>query len=195
MVTVLSEAVLLEAVRTIRGGGVIAYPTEYCYGLGCDPDCIPAIRRILDIKRRDRGQGLVLIAADIKQLTPWVDLTERSVRERVQATWPGPITWVVPSKPRASPWLRGGHDTQAVRVTAHPLAAALCRYAQMPLVSTSANRSGQPELRTEYQVRRGLANIDFVVPGAVGDLTGPTIIRDATTGDVIREAIRPGKRD
>ena len=195
MATVSSEAVLLEAVRAIRSGGVIAYPTEYCYGLGCDPDCIPAIRRILDIKRRDRGQGLVLIAADINQLKPWVDLTDRSVRERVQATWPGPVTWVVPSKSRASPWLRGGHDNQAVRVTAHPLAVALCRHAQMPLVSTSANRSGRAELCTEYAVRRGLAGIDYVVPGEVGELSGPTIIRDATTGDVIRGAGRPGKRD
>jgi L-threonylcarbamoyladenylate synthase len=195
MVTVLSEAVLLKAVRTIRGGGVIAYPTEYCYGLGCDPDCIPAIRRILEIKRRDRGQGLVLIAADIKQLMPWIDLTDRSVRERVQAAWPGPVTWVVPSKPRASRWLRGGHDTQAVRVTAHPLAARLCRLAQMPLVSTSANRSGRPELRTEYAVRRGLANIDYVVPGEVGDLPEPTIICDAKTGETIRGTIRRLKRN
>jgi L-threonylcarbamoyladenylate synthase len=191
MARVLSEAVLREAVRTVKGGGVIAYPTEYCYGLGCAPDCIPAIRRILDIKHRDRGQGLILVAAGIEQLLPWADLSARTVRELVQGSWPGPVTWLVPPGRRASLWLCGEHDTLGVRVTAHAQAASLCRYASMPLVSTSANRSGQAEMRSAHEVRVGLANIDYVVPGNVGNLSGPTEIRDALSGRILREPTRP----
>ena len=194
MARVLSEAVLREAARIIHAGGVIAYPTEYCFGLGCMPGCVPAIRRILGIKQRGRSGGLLLIAAGIDQLLPWADLSDRTIRERVQQSWPGPVTWLVPPGRRASSWLRGEHDTLAVRVTAHTQAARLCRYAGTPLVSTSANRSGRPEMRTAYAVRTRLSNIDCVVPGEVGDLSGPTQIRDARTGEVVRPVASVGER-
>lgn len=191
MPRVLSERVLREAVRVIRNGGVIAYPTEYCYGLGCAPDCIPAIRRILAIKHRDRDQGLLLIAAGTDQLTPWADLSSRTVRDRIRGSWPGPVTWLVPPGRRVSSWLRGEHDSIAVRVTAHPQASALCRRAGIPLVSTSANRSGRQEMCNEFEVRSGLSDIDYIVPGEVDDLPGPTEIRDARSGEVIRERSQP----
>jgi L-threonylcarbamoyladenylate synthase len=189
---VASDAALGEAAQTVRNGGVITYPTEYCYGLGCDPDCVAAIRKILHIKKRSRGEGLILIAADIGQLSRWVDLSDAKMRERVLPTWPGPVTWLVPARPRVSSWLRGAHEMLAVRVTAHAIAADLCRRTQGPIVSTSANRTGQSELRSEVAVRSGLAGIDYILPGSVGSLEGPTEIRDARTGAVVRPATTCG---
>nr|MDQ2696242.1 Sua5/YciO/YrdC/YwlC family protein [Pseudomonadota bacterium] len=117
---------LRQAARILRQGGVIAYPTEAVYGLGCDPRNRRAVQRLLEIKRRPPAKGLILIAADLAQLEPFIDPLPPDRRRLLDAAWPGPVTWLVPAR-RAPVWLRGNHPTLAVRVTAHPLAAALCR--------------------------------------------------------------------
>jgi L-threonylcarbamoyladenylate synthase len=99
------------------------------------------------------------------------------------------VTWVLPARADVSPLLRGDHDTLAVRVTAHPLAGALCRAFGGPIVSTSANVSTEPAARSADEVRaRFGTSVDFVLDGAVGALQRPTEIRDARTG----ETLRPG---
>ncbi|MBP8284057.1 MAG: Sua5/YciO/YrdC/YwlC family protein, partial [Chromatiaceae bacterium] len=113
------------AAHWIKAGGVVAYPTEAVYGLGCDPWNGEATRRILTLKQRPESKGLILIAAAIQQLTPFVELLEAERMEAILASWPGPHTWLLPARPEVPSWLRGEHATLAVRVTAHPLAAAL----------------------------------------------------------------------
>ena len=185
----LSRWHLNEAVRTVRGGGILAYPTEAVYGLGCDPDDVRAVMRLLAIKQRSLEQGLILIASDMAQLNPYIGSLESTMLRRVEATWPGPVTWLVPAKPRTPIWLRGRHDSIAVRVTAHPLAAALCTALGQALVSTSANRHGRPPARTALQVHRRLGDvIDLVISGATGPQSRPTEIRDARNGRVVRPA-------
>jgi len=185
----LSRWHLNEAVRTVRGGGILAYPTEAVYGLGCDPDNAEAVLRLLAIKQRPLDVGLILIASDIAQLRPYIGSLESTLLRRIGATWPGPITWLVPARPRTPIWLRGRHDSIAVRVTAHPLAAALCTALGQALVSTSANRHGRPPARTALQVRRRLGDvIDLVISGATGAQLRPTEIRDARNGRVVRTA-------
>lgn len=177
---------LRRAREIIWGGGVLAYPTEAVFGLGCDPLNARAVARILAIKRRDGGKGFILIAADIAQLEPFMQLTAR-MRAELCKTWPGPITWVVPAAPGVPDWLTGGRDTLAVRVTAHPVARALCEASALALVSTSANLSGHAPLRSGMAVRRLLgAQLDCIVPGAIGGLKKPTEIRNASTGKVLR---------
>ena len=177
---------LRRAARIIRGGGVIAYPTEAVFGLGCDPACDAALARILAIKGRPADAGFILIAAGLVQLRGWIAPTPAEQR-RLAARTARPVTWVVTAGPRATPVLTGGRATVAVRVTAHPVAAALCRAAAMPLVSTSANIHGRPQARTALAVRRRLgARLDLVMPGAVGGQQRPTEIRDARTGAVLR---------
>src|SRR5690606_18467945 len=103
------------------------------------------------------------------------------------ASWPGPHTWVLPAHPAAPPLVTGGRRTVAVRLTAHPVARALCRSAGSALVSTSANTSGRPPLRSVAAVRRALgARLDDIVPGPLGGLAAPTRIRDGMTGRVLR---------
>lgn len=178
---------LTEAARIIRAGGIVAYPTESCYGLGCDPRRHGTIRRLLRIKRRSRDQGLILIAARLSQVRSYVDLTATGVLARARRDWPGPVTWLLPALPGVTPWLRGCHETLAIRVTAHTGAAALCRYARTALVSTSANRHGRPPCRSAAAVRREMGNeVDYILDGRLGELTRATEIRDAVTGAVVR---------
>ena len=177
---------LREVARAVAAGAVIAYPTEAVYGLGCDPCNARAVRRILEIKRRPEHQGLILIAADFSQLEAFVEPPDASVMRRIWPTWPGPVTWLLPARSVTPRWLTGRHDTLAVRVTAHPLAAALCRAAGA-LVSTSANRSGHPPARSALQVRLRLdGDVDDILAGDCGGRAQPSTIRDGRTGEVIR---------
>jgi L-threonylcarbamoyladenylate synthase len=166
---------------------VVAYPTEAVFGLGCDPRDESAVGRLLRIKHRSAGKGLILIAADLAQLAPWIALLPAERRAEILAGWPGPVTWILPARPATPGWLTGGREGLAVRVTAHPVARDLCLACGMALVSTSANRSGRPPARTPLQVRMRLGtDIDYLVPGKTGPATRPTTIRDAVTGATVR---------
>lgn len=174
---------LQHAAQVLRQGGIVAYATEYCFGLGCDPTNARAVTRLVHIKRRPPGKGLILLAADAEQLSPYV----ASVPSRAAATWPGPYTWLLEPKPHVPRWITGSRPRVAVRVTAHQQAAELCRVAGIAIVSTSANRTGQRPARAYHEVLRRLgAEVDYVLPGRVGDLRAPTPIRDAVTDEIVR---------
>lgn len=176
-----------QAVDWLEGGGVVAYPTEAVWGLGCDPLIADAVWRILKMKQRNWRKGLILIAARFEQLLPYLDLPAPSVCERAFATWPGPYTWVFPASRHCPALITGGRATVAVRVTAHPGTARLCMEFGGPLVSTSANRSGREPARSPIAVRRQFgAGVDILVPGPIGALQGPTPIRDIVTGQTFR---------
>jgi len=96
-----------QAVVALNAGGVIAYPTEYCFGLGCDPKNEQAIRRLLKIKQRQPEQGVILIASSVEQLDEYVDLKSSLMVDDVLASWPGPNTWILPARPTVSSWVKG----------------------------------------------------------------------------------------
>lgn len=181
---------LQRAAGVVAAGGVIAYPTEAVYGLGCDPLNRAAVLRIVALKRRDVGKGFILIAADAGQIEPFVAYPSEQLRAKVLAGWPGPYTWVLPAAAGVPAWLCGRQGGIAVRVTAHPVASALCRRSG-PLVSTSANPSGRPAARDALQVRRYFAaGVDYLVPGTVGGAGRPSEIRDARTDRLLRAGER-----
>jgi L-threonylcarbamoyladenylate synthase len=180
---------LRAAAGVVKSGGLIAYPTEAVYGLGCDPRNEAAVRRLLALKRRPMHKGLILIAASFAQLEPFLQPLSPPDQVQLAATWPGPYTWLIPTRTDTPRWLRGRHATLAVRVTAHPLAAALCQICGRPLVSTSANLSGHPPARTALAVRRQWGRgLDYVLPGPTGGAAQPTEIRDLRTGRRVRGA-------
>ena len=182
----LSSFKLKYAADLIRSGGVVAYPTEGVFGLGCDPDCRIAVMQILDLKQRSQRAGLILIAANATQLSDWIMPTTVE-RERLSAATQDVITWIVTANPLAPCWITGGRKTIAVRITQHPVAAALCHLAGTPLVSTSANRHGHPPARSALSARCKFGRqIDYVVPGTTGAMGRPSEIRDARTGMVLR---------
>ena len=178
---------LRRAAQVVRAGGVIAYPTEGVFGLGCDPEDVNAVEKILSIKQRPVRAGLILIAAHRDQLEGWITPTEdEEMALKSQAPF---ITWVVTAGPRCPDWISGFRQTCAVRITRHPIAAALCEYIDLPLVSTSANRHGQPAALNGLTVRRTLGgDIDWIVPGATGGADGASTIRVARDGAVLRGA-------
>lgn len=166
----------------------MAYPTEAVYGLGCDPWNPGAVARLLALKRRFVAKGLILLAAEPRQLGSAV-VAAGPAWQRARRTWPGFHTWLLPARSGLPRWVIGRHRRVAVRVTAHPVAAALCRAFGRPLVSTSANLAGQPPARSAQAVRRAFPRgIDVVVPGEVGGEPRPSPIRDAVTGRTVRSS-------
>ena len=167
---------------------MIAYPNESVYGLGCLPGNEQAVDRVLRLKGRDRSLGLILIAGEWEQFDGWAARlsTTRAFGELRKSKG---ITWVVPAASNSPEWITGGRDTVAVRRSMHPLAAALSRELDSPLVSTSCNPHGMPPARTEAEARNYFeAEVDWVLPGECGPLEGPSEIRDAATGAVLRPA-------
>lgn len=170
----------------LKRGGVIAYPTESCYGLGCDPMNRGAVEKILKLKGRGAAKGLILIAANRRQLQPYA--TKASIEAAWQkGRWPGPVTWVLPAAKTCPEWLTGGRGTVAVRITAHAGAASLCEEAGMALVSTSANRSGHKPAKTWRQCRRLFGERVRVVQGRIGARKRPSTLIDFASGKVLRK--------
>jgi L-threonylcarbamoyladenylate synthase len=184
---VTSSLRVARAARVVRGGGVIAYPTEAVFGLGCLPRDRRAVMRVLAIKRRSWRKGLILIGASLAQLERYVVLPPEPRRSQVLATWPGPHTWVLDALEDTPRWITGGRASVAVRVTAHPIAAELCRAAGDAIVSTSANVNRRPPHRLLLPLRRDLGKrVDYVLAGPLGGLAAPTVIRDGRSGKVVR---------
>ena len=183
----LPRAGALHAARaTFRQGGVLAHATESCFGLGCDPFNVRAIRRILAIKARPNHKGLIVIAANLDQLRPLIRPLTSAQLAVVNRYWPGPYTFLLPASRRVPQLLRGRHDKIAVRITAHGPAAALCLALGSPLVSTSANRAGQKSLRTARACRLAFGEQVLTLDGRIGKRRKPSTIIDLDSGRVLR---------
>ncbi len=182
----MTPAELRQAAQILKAGGIVACPTEAVYGLSCDPLQQSAVERLLAIKHRDVGKGLILVASSIAQIPSFVTIPDKQSAAILQS-WPGPLTWLLPATAAAPAWIRGDHDTIAMRITAHPLMAALCEAFGHCLVSTSANLSDLPPARSAHQVQQQLGKqIDLILHGETGASHEPTTIRDAITGKTIR---------
>jgi len=177
------------AVNALHAEGVIAYPTEAVWGVGCDPFCETAVEQLLQMKQRDWRKGVILVAANIEQFEMYLHGLDEKYVQILHASWPGPNTWLVPNNGAAPDWITGGRDTLALRVTAHPVVAALCEKFGGAIVSTSANPAGKSPARSLFDVRRYFGDqLDAIVPGALGGLKNPTQIRDVISGDICRMA-------
>ncbi len=163
-------------------GGVIAYATESCYGLGCDPRSARAVARILRLKRRPRHKGLILIGSEPAQFGPYL----AEPPDPWPQYWPGPYTLLLAAGPHCPKWLTGRHAKLAVRVTAHPDAARLCHSLGMALVSTSANRAGQVMLRSAAACVKAFGSQVKVLPGRIGNRRRPSTIIDPASGGILR---------
>ncbi len=184
-----SSAELGAAAVLLHGSGVLAYPTEAVFGLGCDPHDPHAFERVFALKQRPPAQGVLLIAADFEQVARYIDLAAvpEIVLREVRASWPGPHTWIFPRTTEVPAWVAGGHAGIALRVTAHAPAAGLCRAFGGALVSTSANPHGKPPARDAQTVADYFGDaLDAVLDAPLGNAARPTPIRDALTGAIIR---------
>lgn len=180
------RAAIDRAAAVIRAGGIVAYPTEAVFGFGCDPGKRQSVSRLCELKQRPLSAGLILLAADLGQLPGWIDPDEDELGALLSET-PVPTSWVVRAGPLAAPWITGGRDTLAVRLSRHALASELCEAAGGPLVSTSANRRGRLPARSAVTVRRQFGRaVDFVLGGPTGGGDKPSELRVAATGELLR---------
>jgi len=184
----MNDSIFKRACKTVKQGGVIAYPTEGVYGIGCDPYQQIAIARILSMKKRSIDKGFIVIASEWAQIQSWLGEVPAERFAEVRSTWPGSTTWVFPATTLVPQWIKGAYDSVAVRITAHPIAKQLCDELNGPLVSTSFNIEDGALARNEEEAKASLIakHIDLIVPGEIGDEPGPTPIRDALSDDLIR---------
>ncbi len=173
--------------NAVASGGIVAYPTEAVWGLGCDPDNPDAVLRLLRLKQRDWRKGLILVAASMVQFEPYLSALSAAQRQQLALSWPGPTTWLVPHNGSVGIGLCGNNSSVALRVSAHPVVQALCNLCGGPLISTSANRDGLPPARDRLTVQRYFGDaVDAHAPGALGGASQPSEIRDLLSGKIIR---------
>lgn len=185
----LSAFRIRRAADILLSGGLITHPTEAVWGLACLPRFPAATARLLDLKQRHPAKGLILVAHDARCFAPLIDPLPADVRQRMLGAWPGPVTFVVPDPHGwAAPWVRGSHDSVAIRVSGHSLTAALSRAVDGPLISTSSNPSGANPARTALKARQYFGErLDYYLVGETGGASRPSRILDALTGDAFRE--------
>lgn len=176
---------------TLEQGGVIAYPTETVFGLGVDPFNPQAVCRLLALKGRTSGKGLILLIPDAS----WVDTLAHATvaaRRLMAHFWPGPLTLVLPKSTNAPPWITGDSDHIALRLSPHPTVVRLLAAWKKPLVSTSANLSGGPALRTPQAIaQQWQQKVAVVLPGHATDLPSTVLLVAASRIDVLRQGAIP----
>ena len=178
---------LQQAADIMHMGGVVAYPTEAVWGLGCDPFDASAVQKILDLKQRPVEKGLILIAADIAMCYDLLSHLSDAQRAQISAQYERPTTWLVPDAGRVPQWVKGEHSSFALRITRHPWAAALSKAFGGPIVSTSANPAGKTEARDRLRLANYFPDgLDYVAPGGVGRAAQPSQIRDLVSGAILR---------
>jgi len=177
---------LRQAVKCIQQGGIIAYPTEAVFGLGCDPLDLDAVESICSLKHRSLEQGLILIVSRLDQARPYTTASDTQLK-KLQKKTSRPITWLLPKSDLCPPWITGQYDSIAIRCTTHPIALQLCEYTGQALVSTSANISRHPPAQNARDVRRIFGNnINIILHDDTGNQTKPSEIRDLISGKKLR---------
>lgn len=179
---------IADAITALKKGLIIAYPTEAVYGLGCDPFNPKAVKKLYTLKERPEGKGIILVAANWDQLKTLIAKdTPTEAIARAQATWPGPYTWIFPAAEHLPIDLCGPQKTIALRISPHPVVRALCYSFGAPIVSTSANKSGQEPARAPSDLSPTLCKqIEVILPGRVDTKSKPTQIADALTNTLVR---------
>lgn len=177
-----------RAASCLLEGGIIAYPTEGVWGLGCDPFNEAAVRRLLQIKQRPMEKGLILAAGTMQQIQPLLTSLDARQKTVLAESWPGPVTWLMPDPDQLIPaWIKGKFASVAIRVSAHPTIVQLCSAFGGPIVSTSANPAALAPARTRLRVLTWFGDsVDYVLPGKLGGQRGPSSIRDLASANVIR---------
>ncbi|WP_069808200.1 L-threonylcarbamoyladenylate synthase [Vulcanisaeta thermophila] len=187
------EEVIREASEYLRGGGLVAFPTETVYGLGADTFNPEACLRVFRAKGRPPDNPLIIHVASPEELNRVARDVPEFVWDVVRRAWPGPLTLILPKSSDVPREATGGRDTVAVRSPAHPVALSLIKYSGVPIAAPSANKSGRPSPTLAEHVIEDYEgdDVDMVILDA-----GPTFFGvESTIVDVTRNPpvlLRPG---
>lgn len=170
-----------RAVRVIHNGGLVAYPTDTVYGLGCDIYNVPAVRRVYEVKQRPFNEALPVLIADPDDAGELAGEIPPLARRLIARFWPGALTIVLPKGRRVPQVVAGGGETVALRVPDHPVPRALIEGAGVPIIGTSANIHGGLPPSTAQQVIFALGDrVDIVLDGGRTPLARESTVVDAT---------------
>jgi L-threonylcarbamoyladenylate synthase len=147
-----SDFSIRHAAHIIRHGGIIAYPTDTIYGLGCDPYNADAVARLNAIKQRPLNKQFILLAGDIEQVTPLVELDKQQQMTVMQTS--EPTSWVADAKPSVPSWLTGDSGTITIRICKQDDVQRLCHILRHAIISTSANPSGKPPAKNALELHK-----------------------------------------
>ncbi len=171
------ESALDTAAGVLAKGGLVAFPTDTVYGLGCDMWSPEAIRGLYEAKDRPREMAIPVLVSEPDHLARVAQADESAYAPLIARFWPGPLTLVLPRRPQVPDELTSGLNSVAVRMPDHPVALALIARAGGTLAVTSANLSGQPATRSAEQVHRELSGrIDLVLDGGTTPVGVPSSI-------------------
>jgi L-threonylcarbamoyladenylate synthase len=192
-------AVIAVASDLLRGGGLVAFPTETVYGLGVDPFNEEAVERLFAVKGRPVEKGLILHLGEVAQIDAVAREVPPAARRLIGQFFPGPLTVVLPvrsgvEQPSLSRKVTGGSDTIAVRLPAHPVALALARAFGGPIAAPSANRSGEPPPTDAETIRRTLGSaLDAILDAGpvLGGIPSTLVDVTATPIRILREGAIP----
>jgi L-threonylcarbamoyladenylate synthase len=172
-----------QAVEILRGGGLVAFPTETVYGLGADATNVAALNRMYEVKRRPRDHPVIVHLGEPSQLNEWAADPPPVARKLADACWPGSLTIVVKRSPRVPDEITGGRDTVGLRVPNHPVALHLLRAFRGGVAAPSANRFGRVSPTSADDVRDDLgADVDLVLDGGPCTVGVESTIVDCTGG-------------
>lgn len=176
------------AVKALQQGGVIIYPTEAVYGIGCDPYNEKAVQKLLAIKQRSVEHGLILLIDNWRNIMPLINLDYELDFVAIENNPVKNITWLFPASNQVPSWITGKHDQVAIRSPDHHLAKKICAAFKGPIVSTSANITGKPACTSYTAVINNFNDlrIDYIVDSPVGSYQQPSTIIDYLTREVIR---------
>ncbi len=175
-----------QSVQKLLEGEVIAIPTESVYGLSVDALNPEAVKKLLKLKSRNFNKGFILITDDLKNCQDWLQIISPEHQEILKKIWPGPVTYLIPSSNQVPVYLKGDHETLAIRISAHPVLSEIAKKLGRPLVSTSANLTQHLPAKSVLEIKNYFGEDFFIAAGALGNLDKPTAIFDLLSGKQIR---------
>ena len=183
---------IARAVRILRSGGLVAFPTETVYGLGADASSASAMAKLYAVKRRPADHPVIVHFASADAAFGWAREVPESARKLAKAFWPGPLTLVLKRSQKAHDFVTGGQDTVGLRLPSHPVARGLLQLFGRGVAAPSANRFGRVSPTTAAHVRADLgADVDLVLEGGPTEVGIESTILDLSgAGPVL---LRPGR--
>lgn len=166
---------------------IFAYPTEGVWGLGCNPFSEKAVKKLINLKKRPKNKGIIILAGSMEQLLPFTKHLNEKLTKRMNEKWPGPHTWLVPSSSETPKWLLGPTGLLALRLSNHKTVKELTKSLNMPICSTSANISGKEPAKDSDEIRTFFYDKVHIIEGKLGGLKKPTPVQNLESKEWLRK--------
>lgn len=177
--TMSDQSQLQNAINIFKNGGVVVFPTDTVYGIGCRMDNAESVKRVFSIRNRSEEKAVLLLVSSVAMAAEYVLAIPKEVKEKlIDIYWPGSVTIIFPAnKEKVPDIVRAGGDTVAIRQTNHPMLLEILQAIDVPIIAPSANFSGEKTPVTFEDINpRLIENADYVLKGQTGGSVASTII-------------------